>query len=116
MNLEEAIVAHSAWKSRLRAFITGTSAEKLDERQVARDDACPLGKWLHGGGHGLSGTEFQQLVAEHARFHKAAASVVRAVTVGDTPEAEKHMDVGSEFSLATVQVVTLLRALQRKSA
>ncbi|MHB1615682.1 MAG: CZB domain-containing protein [Metallibacterium sp.] len=84
-----AINARIPWKGRSREVIDGTSRERPDPAVVARDDQCPLGKWLHREGrqqfqrHSL----FVELVDHHAEFHVHAASVPDQVRHGRMREA-----------------------------
>ncbi len=84
MNFLEIINTHVRWKERLLAHIEGRSAEKLDPAVIARDDQCQMGKWIYGDGKLFQDTpQYEQVRAEHARFHQIAANVVRHVDSGD---------------------------------
>ena len=109
--LNKAIVAHSAWKTRLRtALESGTIP---DVNTVKVDNLCDLGKWIHGEGkeHEASPV-FQDLRTKHARFHTAAAAVVTLIAAKNKPEAEKSLDAG-DFAKASQEVVAAIIKLKQ---
>jgi hypothetical protein len=70
MNLDHAIEAHRQWKVRLRMFINGTSAERLDPAAGAKDNQCDLGKWIHGPATAYASRPcYVALKGAHAEFH-----------------------------------------------
>jgi hypothetical protein len=116
MNFDDTVSAHTRWKSRLRASIDG-SGENLDAAVVARDDACDLGKWIHGAGSRYKALpEHQALQTAHARFHKCASEVVTRNAKGQKAEAEKLMADGGEFSRHSTETVSAIMAMQRAVA
>jgi len=46
MDLNQAGTAHAEWKVKLRMAIA--KQEQLDAVTIGTDNACALGKWLHG--------------------------------------------------------------------
>jgi hypothetical protein len=89
MDLDHAIEAHRQWKVRLRMFINGTSAERLDPAAVAKDNQCDLGKWIHGPATAYASRPcYVALKGAHAEFHASAARVVTKAVAGDTAGAE----------------------------
>lgn len=116
MNFTQAIDAHGKWKIRLRMFVHG-SGEKLDANQVGHDDQCELGQWIHGEGAKFAKSpQFQQLVAEHAAFHRCAAKVVRSALAGQKAEALALLADGGEFSRCSQQTVMAIQTLARSNA
>ncbi len=82
MNFSAAIQAHANWKLRLYAACHG-SPDAIDMHTLAQDNACELGKWLHGDGQRyVSEAQFGELRSAHAAFHRSAASI------GDSGEGE----------------------------
>ena len=112
-DFDAAIQAHRQWKVKLRQAIA--KHEQLDADTICRDDACPLGRWLHGpGGARWSGKpSFTELVARHADFHRAAGSVARQINAGDFERAERLIGSGSDFARASTEVATLLTRAKR---
>ena len=114
MNLDEAIVAHMAWKKKLRAYLDNPDRSiKADE--VAVDNACVLGKWIAGEGRKYAAlADFTTLVAEHARFHKAAAELVRRADRSEKVDEELALGSSGEFAQATSKVVAAIAAMKQK--
>lgn len=88
-----AIRAHQAWKGHLQSYVQGQSTETFDAAEVARDDVCTLGHWLHGPGcQGLEdATLLPELKAAHAQFHQLAGQIVQAMQAGDVATAQHLM-------------------------
>jgi hypothetical protein len=107
MNLEEASSAHRQWKIRLRTFLNGGSQEQFDAANVAKDNQCDLGKWIHGAGAAhTSQPAFAALKSAHAQFHAEAAQVVKLATAGNKAGADRHLEGAfTEASLKVVQAI-----------
>jgi methyl-accepting chemotaxis protein len=112
-DFDGAIQAHRQWKVRLRQAIS--RHERLDAETLCRDDACPLGRWLHGPGGVRWGGKpsFVDLVDRHAGFHRAAGDVARRINAGDYQRAEQLIGSGSDFARASTEVATLLTRAKR---
>lgn len=112
MNFDDAIKAHAAWKLRLTMLNDGNSKEKLDPSVVERDNVCELGKWLTGEGltrfKGMP--EFEEIVALHARFHKAAAEVIKRVATGRKYAGSELSD--SEYGKLSSQIIQKLMKMK----
>ncbi len=115
MNWDDAVKAHAAWKMRLLAYIRDSS-KKLDPSAIGVDNRCPLGIWLHSEAkQKLAGMpEFETLIAEHARFHRAVGSVVEQVNAGKTVPDQSVLGWESEFAASSRSVVTTITKLKRK--
>lgn len=112
MDFHEAILAHTRWKIRLLQFIRG-SGEPLVVADVAPDDLCALGKWLHGEGtQYASYATYNEANKAHAAFHLRAAEVVRRVEGGDREGAEGMLQSGSTYAEASDAVVLALTKLR----
>jgi methyl-accepting chemotaxis protein len=110
--LNKAIMAHSAWKGRLRKAIDG--GEIPDAASVRADNQCDLGKWLNGDGKSHQNLpEYQELKSQHAQFHKAAADVVEMIKKGDKAKAQADLESGS-FAGASTKVVNAISNLRHK--
>jgi hypothetical protein len=114
MNFTGAIQAHSNWKLRLVAQCRGTSSEKIDVQTLAKDNACELGKWIHGlGQQYASDPRFKQLMNLHASFHKSAAIIAQMIGSGKATEAEALIhSPESEFGRLSVGVCSCLMGLR----
>lgn len=110
--INKAIGAHSHWKKRLRAAIEAGDS-KLTVDQVAKDDACDLGKWLQGESIPESvrtTADFEACRELHAQFHKAAAEVLRLAVSGD--KAAALAALGSDTRFANLSSALTLRLMQ----
>jgi hypothetical protein len=118
MDLEAATVAHLKWKIRLLQCIHG-QVELPNADEVARDDACELGKWLGSRAKGYASLpSFQDARSAHATFHLRAAEVVVALDRGDKGQAETMLLANSPYVVASDTVVfalTKLRGEARKA-
>jgi len=112
VDLDAMVRGHQAWKQRLFDHIAARG-ERVDAAVAARDDACALGKWIHGdGGKRFGGlSEFVALRASHAAFHACAGGVARCTDEGRRAEAEALLT--GEFVQQTTQTVAAIRALGR---
>ncbi|NOU32156.1 MAG: CZB domain-containing protein [Polyangiaceae bacterium] len=112
MKVDDAIAAHSKWKQRLKAYVDGSSKEKLSCDVVGKDDQCDLGRWLHSNDAKKLGAKAAELIPAHAEFHRCAADIVRCADHGKKAEAESKLAMGKDFSVVSAKVVTMLSALR----
>jgi methyl-accepting chemotaxis protein len=115
MTFDDAVVCHSEWKRKLHAYVSNPVGDiNIDE--VAATNKCKLGRWIRGEGRKYAGfPEFAKLIAEHARFHKAAADIVRRADGGQDASFEFELGAGSEFSLASAAVVLAIMDMKRRN-
>jgi hypothetical protein len=115
MDFDDAIDAHTKWKTRLRLFING-SGEKMESGQICKDDACALGKWIHGEAlRHKNSPSYTALEREHANFHLCAAEIVKKVEDGDLEGAETLLDTGP-FARASNNTVIAIRRMKQEVA
>ena len=107
VSVRNAIEAHQAWKRRLESSIRAGTPVDHDPRLVARDDACPLGRWIHGAGVRQFGAEprFVDLRAQHAAFHACAAHVVQLAHCGEHEGALRELAANSQFAGLSWEVI-----------
>lgn len=111
MDFDGAIMAHTKWKRRLQAAVSG--AEKLDPATIRRDDQCDLGKWLHGEGKvHAKHADYGKLVSSHATFHTCAADVVVQINAGKPDKATQMLAMGSDFVRTSSTVVMLIASIR----
>ena len=116
MDFDHAISAHSNWKGKLRAYLAKPD-RSLSSSEIAQDNKCDLGKWIHGEGAAHANLpEFQTLRSEHAHFHKAAAEVVRKADAGQNMTEETALGSKSEFATASSNVVNAIMGIKAKVA
>lgn len=115
MDLENAVQVHAQWKVKLRTAIT--KQEGLDAKVIGVDNACELGKWLHGDAKGKYGklASYTECVSAHAAFHKAAGQVAQVITDKKYDEAIKMLENGTSFAKASTAVGVALGKLKKEA-
>ncbi len=113
MELDDAIEAHSAWKHKL-ALCLKRPGDRSKPAEIRADNRSELGQWLHGEGKKFSLlAEYNKLLAENARFHRAAAKLVEKANAGqETNEEVAASD--SEFACASRDVIAAIVGLKSK--
>lgn len=82
--------------------------------QIASDQHCVLGKWLHGGGREYqTDPHYVELLDLHARFHGCAAKVVHAAQQGGNANAQQLLAPGSEYERTVRALTWSLNALKK---
>jgi methyl-accepting chemotaxis protein len=114
--IAKAFGAHGLWKTRIRHAIDSCKCEHSPD-DVARDDKCTFGRWLHGGQ--LPATvrgskEYKSVVALHADFHQAAGEALRQALDGDRDRATATLT--GRFSQASDRLSAALVHWQRQAA
>lgn len=111
--IQAAIGAHGLWKGRLASAIESGKCE-FDVKKVECDDQCDFGKWLHGAIDAAAKAmpECAQVKAQHAKFHKEAAKVLRLALGGQKDAASKALL--AEYAKVSGDLVGLLRAWKDK--
>ena len=112
MNFDNAINSHAQWKRKLASYLSKPD-QSLKASVIGVDNECELGKWLHGeGGKYSKLPEFSTLMSDHARFHQAAADVVRRADSGQKVSDEVALGSNSKFGAASTAVVKSLMAMK----
>jgi len=112
INIMDEINAHIAWKMQLQNYLDGNAGAKIELNEIAHDDRCGLGKWLHGPAQqrfGANNEGIKLLTAQHARLHAAASFVVRNIEGNDLATARKIMN--GEFRKVFHEVMNTLGVL-----
>ena len=113
MNFNDAIVAHTNWKNRIKRSIDGQ--EQFDPATVSKDSVCELGKWIYGEGvKYVSLPEFQLMKQKHAQFHQLAGEIIRKTAGLPREQALALLGFGSAYSAASAACVNAITALQAK--
>lgn len=114
MNFDDAVKAHIAWKQKLQTYIQNPD-NSLNPATVGVDNMCELGKWLHGeGAKFASNPNFKSLVAEHAKFHQAAAEIIKKADSGQDVNAEVTLGSNSPFVAQSEKVKALLTTCKKE--
>jgi len=111
VNLSEAAKSHQAWRSTLTSYLVNPN-QSLDPADLASGTKCALGQWLIARSHKYSARpDFSRVLAEHARFHRAAADLVRRADSGQSVVDEIAPGANSEFVNASSALVEALLAM-----
>jgi methyl-accepting chemotaxis protein len=111
--LDNAILAHHVWKSKLKAAISSKS--QVDATSFGRDDCCEIGQWLYGEGAVRYGSkpEFVALVQKHKSFHLEAGKVATEINAQKYAQASRMIESGTAFASASLAVAQAVEALKR---
>ena len=115
MDYDQAIRAHSNWKTRLRNYIRNPDRSMVAS-EVARDDVCELGCWIRG--HGQSHAKlpaFPKLQAAHIQFHRAAAEIVAQADAGERVDDAVTFGATSAFGVTSMEVIEALLSLRQQA-
>lgn len=115
MDYDDAIRAHSNWKTRLRNYICNPD-RSISATEVARDDVCELGCWIRGHGRSHAGLPaFSKLQSAHAQFHLAAADIISRADAGERVDDAVTFAAASPFGERSMEVVEALLSLRNQS-
>lgn len=115
MDFDEAIKAHAMWKMKLSTYLKNPDGS-LKASDIQVDNKCQLGQWIHGEGAKWSSLpEYAILKTEHAKFHVAAAEVVRKADSGQDAREETALGSASDFSSASSAVVGAIMSMRQKA-
>jgi hypothetical protein len=100
MEIDNAIAAHGAWKSRLKTAIdTGTL--ETSPATIGADNKCAFGGWLYGSTltpQEKASPEYNEIKRLHAQFHQLAGRVAQLALAGKKAEAEAIMGPSAEYA------------------
>lgn len=114
MDFEGAVAAHAQWKIKLRGYLAKPD-KSLNPNDIELDNRCALGQWIHGeGGRFASDPDFQELRKEHAKFHHAAAGLIRRADQGEKVMDEAALGAKSPFSQLSQRLVHLIMMMKQK--
>jgi hypothetical protein len=103
--IDAAIVAHDEWKARLLAAVEAGSSD-VDPDEVRADDRCAFGAWLSSVELDMKASlHYSRVCGLHARFHQAAAEVLKLALGGRGAKALTNLEFGSDYVSASVLLV-----------
>jgi Chemoreceptor zinc-binding domain len=108
--INKAIAAHGTWKVRIYEAIEKGSSEFKPET-VRLDNACDFGKWLHAIPKEERGGEYwEQVRVIHAKFHEAAATILKLAVAGKGREAlELISDLKGDYVSTSILLTNTLQ-------
>ena len=114
MDLDKAIAKHAEWKVKLRSAMS--QKQNLNAADIARDNCCDLGVWLHGPArHKLAALEsYRNCVTSHATFHVQAGREATAINAGRYTDADAMLGAESPYARASNEVVMAIRRLKKE--
>ncbi len=114
MDLNHAIDRHAEWKIKFRRAISGH--ETMDAATISKDNACELGKWLHGEAKAKFGKNdaFAECVSKHAAFHVEAGRVAQSINQKKFAEAEAMLNPGTSYANASSAVGLAIMRLKKE--
>jgi methyl-accepting chemotaxis protein len=113
MDFDQAITAHTAWKLKLAAYIKKPDGT-LDLKTVGVDNKCALGQWIYGEGAKFASLpDYKTLKIEHARFHQAAADIIKKADAGEAVSEDFSLGSKSVFAETSNKVVSLIMKMRR---
>lgn len=117
MNFKEAIAAHAKWKVTLLNYLKSPDGS-LKPDVVGLDNKCALGQWIYGEGIALcnGSHDYEILKSDHARFHQAAAKVIRDIESKTTTDETALLGVKSEYGIASSLVISTLEKFDSDNA
>ena len=115
IDFNKAIRRHIEWKVKLRNAIA--THAKLNAEEIAKDNMCEFGKWLHDDAKALykDSPNYIQCMEKHAAFHREAGAVALAINNGNFTQAEAMLGSDSSFSQASSDVAAAVRLLQNEA-
>jgi methyl-accepting chemotaxis protein len=108
--LQQAMVAHLSWKTKLRGFLDGKGS--LDERTAFNHKACGFGVWYEGEGReALSHiSEMQQIEKPHRELHELIKRIVDLKKQGDMKAAEREYQRVAPLSEKIVAMMQVIKS------
>ncbi|MET0044109.1 MAG: methyl-accepting chemotaxis protein [Candidatus Thiodiazotropha sp. 6PLUC3] len=89
-HLQQAMLAHLSWKTKLRSFLDGKGA--LDERVAFDHTQCGFGKWYDAHGRTDLGhiSEIREIEKPHKELHELIKTIAELKKRGDLAGAERE--------------------------
>lgn len=110
--ITEAIGAHGAWKTRLKAAALAGVAT-LDPVKVADGHSCRFGMWLDGYLTAHPNDRNARRIGDlHQQFHRTAGAVAGRINAGEGKAALKEIEEG-QFKTVTTDLVAAMMEWRR---
>ena len=111
--IDHAIDAHAAWKTKLCHAIETGECESTPEK-VKMDTNCAFGKWLHERiDEGAKSSPFYAKAVDlHANFHKNAGYILELALGDQKEEAKELMGLSSDFTKYSGELTRTLKEWQ----
>ena len=114
--IQKALLAHGAWKQRLRAAIAEGQSEYAVS-QVRLDDRCDFGKWFYSLSPSLrTGAEAKAIQSIHAEFHQEASRILDLALHGQKDEALADLGASGSYTALSGRLALALRQWEKTLA
>ena len=108
--INEALNAHSAWKSRFKDFLNGRAS--FDLKTIDATDQCHFGKWLANEGYRMVPSElYNEIQGVHKEFHQIAADILQKIKDKRFEEAREDISQNGALNQASLRLRDLLMKL-----
>ncbi len=108
--INEALNAHSAWKSRFKDYLNGRAS--FDLKTVDATDQCHFGKWLANEGYRMVPSElYNEIHGVHKEFHQIAADIIQKIKEKRFEEAREDISQNGALNQASLRLRDLLMKL-----
>ena len=107
IEIEEALMAHSAWRKRFRDYLNGKAS--FDLASAGDGHQCQFGKWLDKEGYRLMPEKRHTEIRDaHDEFHRVAAGIIQKIK--EKRFSDAHADIAAEGALnqASARLTELL--------
>jgi methyl-accepting chemotaxis protein len=110
-HLQQAMLAHMSWKTKIRGFLDGKGV--LDERVAFDHNQCGFGKWYEQHGRHELGhiSEITQIDKPHQELHALIKKIAELKGRGDMAAAEREYERVGPMS---EEIVALMGAIKNK--
>jgi hypothetical protein len=114
LDIDAAIRAHRAWRTRFEQAIIGIDADKLDDPSITDCTKCVLGAWLNAEEQRKldSLAAFRAVHDVHIEFHDIASRIVDQLHEAHVDEA--HQILETAFVDVSDRLVDALEVLKRQ--
>jgi hypothetical protein len=110
MEIDNALAAHGAWKSRLKTAID-TGKLEASPATIGADNKCAFGTWLYGNtltSQEKASPQYLEIKQLHAQFHQLAGRVAQLALAGKKAEAEALMSQSGEYTAVSGKLTMAL--------
>lgn len=114
MDFHVAVHWHMAWLKKMLVDIQNPS--KLKPEEIARDDLCEIGKWIHGeAAQYVDLAEYKELKSIHQQLHKATSQAVVLAQAGKLSEAQEYLSMHGDFIQTSKRLLDSCDRLLKKA-
>lgn len=109
--IDAVLAAHAGWKTRFHDHLVGRTG--MDIATLGQTDQCAFGNWLDNyGAKYLKNTQYEELDALHAAFHKIAADVAARIKARDYAGAHAMVAPDGDLDQASRALAAKLLAVK----